>query len=75
MKPGVPNTLIVAANGSEGHIDFDLTIDEEKHEVRALSPEKKEFAFTFHPGEAKNIRVRIDRVTGYTPFIYEIKVL
>jgi len=75
VKPGVLNTLIVTANGSEGHIDFDLTIGECTHEVRTLSPEKTEFAFTFHPGEAESIRVRIDRITGHTPFIYEIKVL
>lgn len=75
VRPNAVNTLIIAANGSDGHIDFDVTIGNEKREVRALSPEKQEFSFTFHPGSAENIRIRIDRVTGYTPFIYEIKVL
>ena len=75
VRPGVPNTLVVAANGSDGHIDFDLTIGDVKHEVRAASPEKAEFTFSFNPGSAETIRVRVDRVTGYTPFIYEIRVL
>ena len=75
VKPGVMNTLVVAANGSEGHIDFDLTVGADKHEVRSLAAEKTEFTFHFHPGNEATIRVRIDRVTSYTPFIYEIKVL
>ena len=75
VKSGVMNTLVVAANGSDGHIDFDLTIGDQKHEVRSLSSEKTEFTFHVQPGNEETIRVRIDRVTVYTPFIYEIKVL
>ena len=75
IKPGVPNTLVIVANGSDGHTDFDLTIDAERFAVRDLSTEKKAYTFTIYPGQTDTTRVRIDRVSGYTPFIYEIKVL
>ena len=37
MKPAAVNTLVVSASGSEGHIDFDLTIGSQRFEVRKSS--------------------------------------
>ena len=75
VKPAAANTLVVIAAGSDGHVDFDVTIGAEKHEVRALSSGKAEYTFAFRADQQETVRVRFDRVTGYTPFIYEVRVL
>ena len=75
VKPNAVNTLIVSAAGSEGHIDFDLTIGSSSFHARDCSPMRKDFSFQFDADAQETIRVRIDRVTGYTPFVYEIKVV
>ena len=74
VRPDETNALTVVAAGSDGHIDFDLAIGDEKHEVRAQGEGKRSFTFTFNPGAAEAIRLRVDRVSGYTPFIYEVRV-
>ena len=75
VKPHEVNTIIVSAAGTNGHIDFDLTLGDACHAVRAIAQGRQEFAFTFDAGDQDTLRVRFDRVTGYTPFIYEVKVL
>ena len=75
LKPNAANTIVVSASGSDGHIDFDVTIGDVRHEVRCVSSEKKDFTFIFDAAEQPTTRVRFDRVTGYTPFIYTVKVL
>ena len=75
VKNAAANTLVVIAAGSDGHVDFDVTIGAEKHEVRTLSSGKAEYTFAFRADQQETVRVRFDRVTGYTPFIYEVKVL
>lgn len=75
VKPNAANTLVITAAGSEEHIDFDVAIGTESHQVRDTATGRKEYAFTFQAGSQDAVRVRIDRVSGYTPFIYELKVL
>ncbi len=75
IKPSSANKVIISAAGSEGHIDFDLTIGSSRHEIRDLSPHRKDYVFSFHTGNEDTLRIRIDRATGYTPFIYELRVL
>lgn len=72
-RKGEETTLAVIAAGTDGHIDFDLTIGERKYEVRELGTGKEEFRFTFLAAD-ETARVRIDRVSAYTPYVYELKV-
>ena len=74
VKPNAINTLIISAAGSDGHIDFDVTIGSDQREVRCIADGRKDFTFTFDANSQDTLRIRIDRVTGYTPFIYEIKI-
>ena len=74
VKPNARNTLVIAASGSDAHIDFDLTIGETRHSIRDTAPGRREYAFSWQAGAEDKVRVRIDRATGYTPYIYEIKV-
>ena len=75
VKHNAVNTIVVSAGGSEGYIDFDLTIGDVRHAVRDTSDHRKEFTFTFTAGSYDVLRIRFDRATGYTPFIYSVKVL
>lgn len=75
VRPSSANQVIVSAAGNEGHIDFDLTIGSSRHEIRDLSPHRKDYGFHFHTGNEDTLRIRIDRATSYTPFIYELRVL
>ena len=74
MKPNATNTLIISAAGSDGHIDFDVTIGSDQREIRCIADGRRDFTFTFDTDGQDTLRIRIDRVTGYTPFIYEIKI-
>ena len=75
VKPNATNTLIISAAGSDGHIDFDVTIGSDQREIRCIADGRRDFTFTFDADGQDTIRVRIDRVTGYTPFIYEIRIV
>ena len=75
VKPHEVNTIIVSAAGTNGHIDFDLTLGDVRHAVRATAQGRQEFSFSFEAGDQNTLRVRFDRATGYTPFVYEVKVL
>jgi len=74
VKPGAVNTLVITAAGSEGHIDFDITIGSDHHEIRDIVEGKTDYTFTYQAGAEEAVRVRFDRVSGYTPFIYTVKV-
>lgn len=75
VKPGIVNTLVITAAGSEGHIDFDMTIGSHHHEIRDIVEGKADYIFTYQADAEETLRVRFDRVSGYTPFIYSVKVL
>lgn len=74
VKPMAENTVTVTVKGSDGRIDFALSVDDRQFEVRDTAEGKKEYTFTFTAGESDTVRVRLDRISGYTPFIYEIKM-
>lgn len=75
VKPHAVNTILVSATGTGGHIDFDLIIGNIRYTVREASDQQKEFSFSFTSNTQDTIRIRFDRATGYTPFIYTVKVL
>lgn len=75
VKPNAENTVAVTVKGSDGHIDFSVTVGEQLFEVRETAEDKKTFTFSFIAGQADTVRVRIDRISGNTPYIYEIKTM
>ena len=75
VRPHSANTLLVAASGSEGHVDFNVTVAGQTFAVRDDAKGKKEYAFRFDAGAEDAVRVRFDRASGYTPFIYTVKIL
>ena len=75
VKPNAENTVAVTVKGSDGHIDFSVTVGEQLFEVRETAEDKKTFTFSVNAGDADTVRVRIDRISGNTPYIYEIKTM
>ena len=59
--------------GTDGQLDMLVDIDGEKTEIRENVEGKTEVKINFL---AKNdaARIRIDRISSYTPYVYEIKV-
>ena len=75
-RPNTENTLVVLVKGTDGQIDFSITVGEESFNISEKAAGQKEYVFKFTESAGCDfVRVRIDRISGYTPFIYEIKML
>ena len=75
VKPNSLNTLVIVAEGTDGHLDFKLTVDEDSVEIHEMQDGMAEFEFDFEETEGKNaIRIRLDRISGFTPYFYELKI-
>lgn len=75
VRPNSPNTLTVVAEGTDGHIDFKLTVGEDSVEIKETHDGIAEFEFDFEETEGCNaLRIRLDRISGYTPYFYELKI-
>ncbi len=73
VKPDAENEIVIVAKGSDGQLDMSVDIDGEKRVIRQAADGKTEVKLAYY---AKNqtARIRIDRISGYTPYVYEIKV-
>ncbi len=75
QKPNSVNTLTVVVEGTEGNIDFKLTVGEDSVEIKEQRDGIAEFEFDFEETEGKDtVRIRLDRISGYTPYFYELKI-
>lgn len=72
-KPNEENEITVVAKGSNGNLEMSVDIEGEKTVYCKRTDIKEEIKIKYF---AKNTtaRIRIDRISSYTPFIYEIKV-
>lgn len=75
LKPNALNTLTVVAEGTDGHIDFKLTVGEDSIEIQELRDGISEFEFDFEETEGHDtVRIKLDRISSYTPYFYELKI-
>lgn len=75
VRPNSDNTLIVVAEGTDGNIDFKLTVGDESIEINQKCKGVNEFEFDFSETEGKDsIRIRLDRISPNTPYFYELKI-
>lgn len=75
VRPNSDNTLIVVAEGTDGNIDFKLTVGDDSIEINQKGKGINEFEFDFSETEGKeNIRIRLDRISPNTPYFYELKI-
>lgn len=73
VKQNVENEIIVVAKGRDGRLDFSVEIDGKKTFINQTTDRKTEIKLS-HFAKSDVVRIRIDRISANTPFIYEIKV-
>ena len=73
LKPNAENEIAIVAKGSNGCLDMSVEIDGEKTVIRKNAEGKTEISLRYF-AKAQTARIRIDRISANTPFIYEIKV-
>ena len=73
VKQNVENEIVVVAKGSDDRLDFRVEIDGEKTIISQVTDRKTEIKLS-HFAKSDIARIRIDRTSAKTPFIYEIKV-
>ncbi len=75
IKKNARNKITVSAKGENGKIDFCLDIDGKQTEIRKCANGSTDLEFDYDETCGKEaVRLRIDRISGNTPYIYAIKV-
>ena len=75
VKKNSQNKITVSAKGENGNIDFCLDLDGTAHEIHEKSAALTDIEIDYNETEGKEyIRLRIDRISADTPFVYTIKV-
>ncbi len=75
VKPNAENTVAITAKGTNGQVDYSVAIDGELTVVKQSAEGKLETLITFTEKSGKDkVRIRIDRISANTPYIYLIKV-
>ncbi len=75
VKPNAENQISILAKGTDGKLHFSAELDGEKTIVQKETDALIEIVLPYTEKSGnERIRLRIDRITGYTPFIYQIKV-
>lgn len=73
VKANEENEIVIVAKGSDGYLEMSVDIEGEKTILRKRTTKKEEMTIKYF-AKTSYVRVRIDRISSYTPFIYEIKV-
>ena len=73
VKPNTENEITIIVKGSDGRLDFSVEIAGNKTVVNEKCEGKTEVKICYF-AKAESVRIRIDRISAYTPFVYGIKV-
>ncbi len=75
VKPNETNKLIIELGSLTEHLDAKITAGSQEFFVNEQAPNGvKEFTFEFNNGNDDKLRIRIDRISPYTPQVYSIKI-
>ncbi len=75
VKPDSENTISFTVSNPEGEISLLVTIGDKPYTIKEKAEGKKVITLKLNETEGKdNIRIRFDRNSRYTPYIYDIKV-
>ena len=75
VMPNCENMICVTAGSDGGDLSLIVTIGDEVHNVAQSGSDKKELRFTYNETEGRDsVRIRIDRMTHFTPYIFSIGV-
>ena len=75
VNKNTENTIKIIASSNTESIDMKVSIDDVEYVIKEKADGKKEFTFTLNTGDTDAVRIRIDRISGNTPCVYQIKVL
>ena len=73
VKANAENKIVIVAKGSDGHLDMRVELDDEKRTIQQNVEGKTEIEIPYF-AKSEAVRIRIDRISAYTPHVYEIKV-
>ena len=72
---GCRNIICVTAGGEDDALHMIVTIGDEEHRVEEKVCGKKKLSFNYQETEGKNcVRIRFDRISQHTPYIYSVEV-
>lgn len=75
VKPLEVNEIHVVMGSTGEMLEVRVTIGEKEYEIRENVCGRKELVFHYMPDEGcSSVRVRFDKISGYTPCVFEIKV-
>ena len=75
VKANVTNTIRVLMGSSGEQLDVAVDIGGQKHTIHEQIDGTKEYCFDYEKTEGKDtVRIRFDKISGYTPCIFWIKV-
>ncbi len=76
VQPNAKNAFLLEMGSLTEKLDVRITIGERAYEVREDAPKsgKKEFVFEYEAKGEDKVRIRIDRISPYTPLVYTIAV-
>jgi len=75
VKPLEVNEIHVVMGSTGEMLEVRVTIGEKEYEIRENVCGRKELVFHYMPDEGCSlVRVRFDKISGYTPCVFEIKV-
>ena len=75
VKPNSNNAILIEAGSNSDIIDFMVSIDGKDYLFNQPKQDKNVFQINYEAKENSSVRIRIDRRTSHTPYIYTIKVV
>ncbi len=75
VKPLTEHEIHIVMGSVEEMLEVRVTIGEKEYEIREKVCGRKELIFPYAAGEGCNaVRIRFDKISGYTPCVFVIKV-
>lgn len=75
VKPLEENEIHVIIGSIGEMLEARVTIGEKEYEIRENACDRKDLMFYYTPDEGCSfVRIRFDKISGYTPCVFEIKV-
>ena len=75
IKPNEKNIIMLEVGSLGDYIDFKVAIEDERYEFSKKNTGDEMFMINFNETCGKDkVRIRVDRISSYTPLIYKILV-
>ena len=76
VKPLEENEIHIVMGSTGEQLEVRITIGEKDYEIREKVCGRKKLVFPYAAGvECSSVRIRFDKISGYTPCVFGIKVI